>query len=164
MKKKIFSPLMLLFVLAMMVISASGCNMELHNRNEQYVSEVKKLVNDSVNYTRKLRQQDEEFDCKDNEKLRGYLLAADDLINTLEKIQKLRPSDEFDDMDVQLKDESKNALTLISQIKAMVVYAGENGDDSIYKREREEYFNSYYTYYDRMKDLSSQIQTYWRNA
>ena len=90
--------------------------------------------------------------------------AADDLINTLEKIQKLRPSDEFDDMDDQLKKDSKNALTLISQIKAMVVYAGENGDDSIYRREKDDYFSIYYDYYDSMKNISSAIQTYWRNA
>ncbi len=164
MKKTVFTRSMILVILTLFVLAVSGCNMELNNRNNQYVADVKKLVNDSVNYTRKLRQQDEAFDCKDSEKLRGYLLAADDLINTLEKIQKLRPSDEFDDMDDQLKKDSKNALTLISQIKAMVVYAGENGDDSIYRREKDDYFSIYYDYYDSMKNISSAIQTYWRNA
>ena len=164
MKKTVFTRSMILVILTLFVLAVSGCNMELNNRNNQYVADVKKLVNYSVNYTRKLRQQDEAFDCKDSEKLRGYLLAADDLINTLEKIQKLRPSDEFDDMDDQLKKDSKNALTLISQIKAMVVYAGENGDDSIYRREKDDYFSIYYDYYDSMKNISSAIQTYWRNA
>ena len=164
MKKPTFSFLTIFLAMAVFVMAMSGCNMELHNRNDQYVSDVKKLVNESVNFTRKLRQQDESFDCKDSEKLRGYLLAADDLINTLEQIQKLRPSDEFDDYDQQLKEDSRTALTLISQIKAMVVYAGENGDDSIYLREREDYFSDYYTHYDNMKSISSEIQTYWRNA
>ena len=164
MKKSMTGLLAVFLVMAMFVTALSGCNMELHNRNDQYVSDVKKLVNESVNLTRKLRQQDEAFDCKDSEKLRGYLLAADDLINTLEKIQKLRPSDEFDEYDDRLKADSRTALTLISQIKAMVVYAGENGDDSIYKREREDYFSDYYKHYDNMKNISSEIQTYWRNA
>ncbi|MBQ9461799.1 MAG: hypothetical protein IJU51_07805 [Clostridia bacterium] len=164
MKKTRLSFLAVFMVMAVFVAALSGCNMELHNRNDQYVSDVKKLVNESVNFTRKLRQQDESFDCKDSEKLRGYLLAADDLINTLEKIQKLRPSDEFDEYDNQLKEDSRSALTLISQIKAMVVYAGENGDDSMYKRERDGYFADYYEHYDNMKNISSEIQTYWRNA
>ena len=138
--------------------------MEAHQKNDTYVSSVKQLVDDSVTYTRKLRQQDEDFDCRDNEKVRGYLLVTDDLINTLEQIQKLRSTDEFDRMDKPLKDSAKVALTVISQLKALVVYAQESGNDALYQREKDGYLSDYYINYDTMKELSSEIQTYWRNA
>ncbi len=147
-----------------LMLTAVGCNMELHQKNESYVSQVKQLVNDSVTYTRKLWERDNEFDCRSSEKIRGYLLVADDLINTLDQLQKLKATDEFDEMDKPLKESAKQALILISQLKAMVVYAQESGDDAIYQREKGSYLNDYYTCYDNMKELSSEIQTYWRNA
>ena len=86
------------------------------------------------------------------------------MINTLEQIQKLRATDEFDAMDKPLKTSAKSSLQIISQIKALIVYAQENGDDDLYQREKSTYFNDYYGYYDQMKEISSEIQTYWRNA
>lgn len=164
MKKRIISRFLCFISAAILLLTVTSCNLETNQKNNNYVSNVKRLVDDSVTYTRKLRQQDDGFDCRDNEKVRGYLLVTDDLINTLEQIQKLRATDEFDDMDKPLKDSAQIALTMISQIKALVVYAQENGSDALYQREKETYFSHYYVSYDEMKDLSSQIQTYWRNA
>ena len=164
MKRRFICHCVGLLLSILFVISLAGCNMEIHQKNSAYVSNVKRLVDDSVTYTRKLRQQDDSFDCRDNEKVRGYLLVADDLINTLEQIQKLRATDEFDAMDKPLKTSAKSSLQIISQIKALIVYAQENGDDDLYQREKSTYFNDYYGYYDQMKELSSEIQTYWRNA
>lgn len=164
MKKTMIRRFLRLVTAALLLLPLAGCNMETHQKNDTYVNNVKQLVDDSVTYTRKLRQQDESFDCRDNEKVRGYLLVTDDLINTLEQIQKLRSTDEFDSMDKPLKDSAKVALTVISQLKALVVYARESGDDALYQREKGGYLNDYYANYDTMKELSSEIQTYWRNA
>ncbi len=149
---------------AVFIMMLTGCDVETHRKNNQYVSDVKNLVNDSVNLTRKLKQQSEELDCKDAEKVRGYLLAADDLINTLQQIQKLRPTNEFDEMDERLKTASEAALNNISQIRSFVAYARDSGDDTIFKRESDSYYTLYLESYDKMKQLSSEIQTYWRNA
>lgn len=161
MKKRLLC--LMTVVLAMLLLSA-GCDFETHKKSDLYVSQVKNLVNDTVNYTRKLRQQDKDFDSKDSEKLRGYLLAADDLINTLEQIQKLRPTDEFDSMNDKLRTASESALNSVTQIRSFVAYAAESGDDSIYTREKDKCINEYEGFYDEMKELSSEIQTYWRNA
>ena len=163
--KKVMVRFAVVIMLATVVMFAfTGCNMETHQMNDQYVSSVKEMVNDSVTYTRKLRQQDEGFDCHDNEKIRGYLLVTDDLINTFEKIQTLKSTDEFDEMDIELKRVSKQALTMISQLKQMVVYAQQSGSDAIYQREKNGYFDQYYSYYEDLRSISSEIQTYWRNA
>ena len=39
-----------------------------------------------------------------------------------------------------------------------------NGDDMIYQLEKDEFFDRYYHSYDNMVELSSAIQTMWRNA
>ena len=164
MKKRIISLLALIFATVSLLTFSAGCDLEAHKKNDSYVSDVKNLVNDTVNYTRRLKQQDEAFESKDSEKLRGYLLAADDLINTLEQIQKLRPTDEFDEMNDRLRTAAEAAMNNITQIRSFVAYASESGDDGIYKREKENYLQNYMAYYDEMKELSSEIQTYWRNA
>ena len=146
------------------MISLAGCKTEQYQKNEQYVSEVRRLVNDSVSYTRKLHKHDNDFDFKNSENVRGYLLTADDLINTLEQIQKLQSTDEFDKMNTSLKEAAEKAMEQVSQLRAMVVYSQENKNDSIYSREKEHYFKEYDEQYDIMVDLSSEIQTYWRNA
>ena len=149
---------------ALLLMFSAGCDLDGYKKSDRYVGDVKSLVNDTVNYTRKLRRQDESFDINDSEKLRGYLLTADDLINTLEKIQKLRPTDEFDNMNEKLRAASEHALNNVMQIRSFVAYAGESGDDSIYKREKEKFLSDYMNSYDEMKELSSEIQNYWRNA
>lgn len=164
MKRKLITCIALVLTVLSLMMTISGCDLETYKRSDSYVADVKNLVNDSVNYTRKLKQQDEDFDSKDSEKMRGYLLAADDLINTLEQIQKLRPTDEFDEMNDELRTAAEAALNNITQIRSFVAYASESGDDSIYKREKDSYFEDYLFYYDEMITLSSRIQTYWRNA
>lgn len=164
MKRIHFIRMALFALMSVLMLTFAGCNLDTHNKNDQYVSDVRRMVNDSVTYTRKLRQQDEIFDCKNNEMVRGYLLVTDDLINTLQQIQKLKATDRFDDMDTELKLASKDALGIISQLKALVVYAQLNGNDMIYQLEKDEFFNRYYHSYDNMVELSSAIQTMWRNA
>ena len=46
MKKTVFTRSMILVILTLFVLAVSGCNMELNNRNNQYVADVKKLVNE----------------------------------------------------------------------------------------------------------------------
>ncbi len=141
-----------------------GCNMETFHKNEQYVAEVKRLVNGLVDGTRKLKQLDDSFNCHDNEKVQSYLNVTDELIGNLEQIQKLQSTNEFDEMDKNLKTTAKSQLILVSQIRILVCHARESGDDSIYQREKKTYMDDYQKNYEKMRELSSEIQTYWRNA
>lgn len=146
------------------VVSLCGCNMEQFKKNEQYVSDVKELVNESVNYTRKLKKLDEDFVCHDSKIVNEYIEITEKLMDIFQKIQKLQPTNEFDDKDKELKEAARNELTIISQIRNLVLHANQNGDDTIYQREKTACFEEYKKYYDQAIELSSEIQTYWRNA
>lgn len=164
MKRTLIKRSMILLFAAFFVLVLNGCNMEEFKKNEQYVNDVKNLVNESVNYTRKLRKLDEDFAISDNELVSDYLEITDSLMEIYEQIQKLQATDEFDDKDKELKAAAKNELTVISQLRNLVYHAQQNGDDDIYQREKAVYFEEYNKNYEKTIDLSSEIQTYWRNA
>lgn len=164
MKRTLIKRSMILLFAAFFVLVLNGCNMEEFKKNEQYVNDVKNLVNESVNYTRKLRKLDEDFAISDNELVSDYLEITDSLMEIYEQIQKLQTTDEFDDKDKELKAAAKNELTVISQLRNLVYHAQQNGDDDIYQREKAVYFEEYNKNYEKTIDLSSEIQTYWRNA
>lgn len=154
----------LLMAVLMLVLSSAGCNFDRFKQNDSYVKSVKELVDDTVNATRSVRQLDKSFNSQDSDKNREYLKVCDDLIGTLEKIQKLQATDEFDDMDRQLKEAAKDQLNTVMQLHTLIQHAGQTGDDSIYQREKDAYLEKFEENYENMRSLSSEIQTYWRNA
>ena len=164
MKRSLFKKSIMLLIALLFVFSLVGCNTEEFKKNEQYVSDVKNLVNESVNHTRKLRELDKDFVISDKDLINEYLETTDSLMEVFEQIQKLQATDEFDDKDKELKEAVKNELTVISQLRNLVYHAQENGDDDIYQREKDIYFEEYNKNYEKTIDLSSEIQTYWRNA
>ncbi len=164
MKRTILKSSMILCFALFFVVSLCGCNTDEFKRNEKYVSDVKELVNESVNYTRKLKKLDEDFVCHDADLVNEYIETTEKLMDIFQQIQKLQPTDEFDDKDKDLKEAAKNELTIISQLRNLVLHANQNGDDTIYQREKVNCFEEYKKYYDQAIDISSEIQTYWRNA
>ncbi len=147
----------LLFVLA-------GCNVDEVNHNNDYVSSVKKYVDNVVTYTREYKEYETTFNCRDVEESKKYIGTMDSLIECFQKILKLQSTDEFDEYDSSLKTLAQSALETITEIKSLTSYAVETGDDTLYKNDEDLMLENYDVLYEGLKDISAEIQTYWRNA
>lgn len=149
---------------AVLMFVLSACSTENSRKTESYVTSVKTLVNDSVNNTRTLRTQYDEFNCKENESSNAYISTLETLSDLYGQLIKLESPDDYDDLDEQIKSNANEVLSIITELKTLVKYAVENADDSLYQKDKEELLNNYYEYYNTLTSLSSEVQTRFRNA
>lgn len=161
---KLHSKLNLLLLASVLLMILTGCNTEQMKKGNEYVSQVKQQVNEVVNFNRTLKEQENEFNCRDEEKTKRYVTTMDSLSEHFRSILKLQATDEFDKYDVDLKKNAKDALQTITQLKTLVKHAAEQGDDTFYQNEKDKLLKSYEDNCQKLRSLSSEIQTYWRNA
>ncbi len=164
MKKNIMSRSFIIFISAMLMFVLAGCSNAKIKQNDNYVSSVKNLVNDTVNLNRTLKEQQEGFNCHDEEKSRQYISTMDSLADGFQQILKLQATNEFDEYDKSLKTRAKACLQDITQLRSLTGYAVKNEDDTFYQNDKQDIFDKYKSECDAMREISSEIQTYWRNA
>lgn len=147
-----------------MIFVITGCSSETVKRNDKYVSSVKSLVNDVVNLNRVYKEQDENFNCHDPESIETLTGTMDKLTEKFNSILKLQAENEFRKYDNDLKSKAKEGLQIITQLRTLVKYSEVQLDDKLYQNEKEELNAKYSDVCSEMRSLSSEIQTYWRNA
>ncbi len=152
------------FILALLMFVLAGCSAGRAKQNEEYVSNVKQLVDNAVMATRTLNEQEKSFDYSDEKLSKAYLSTLDTLAGLYDQILELNATEDFRDLDKTLADESTTALSDITQIKALASYAYEKNDPTLYQKDNGRLMNDYKTHYEKIKELSSEIQTRWRNA
>ena len=152
-----------LIITAFLMFVLAGCSAGTTKQNQEYVDLVKTLVNDSVNYTRELKEQDETFNCHNETIANEYISTLDTLSDFYQNLIKLNATADFDDLDKELSSEAALALSDISEMKSLVSYAVEKGDDTLFQRDKDRLFDDYQTHYNKLTELSSEIQTRWRN-
>ncbi|MBQ1658989.1 MAG: hypothetical protein II059_04010 [Clostridia bacterium] len=153
---------LILSLLTIFVIT--GCSAEGIKRNDKYVASVKSLVNDVVNLNRVFNEQDKNFNCHDPESIEKITETMDTLSQRFDSILKLQAENEFREYDQQLKNEAKQALQIITQLRTLVKYSETKLDDKLYQNEKEELIETYKVVCGYMREISSEVQTYWRNA
>lgn len=164
MKNMVIRRSFIIFIAAIMMFLLSGCNTSTIKQNDNYVASVKTLVNDVVNLNRTLKEQDESFNCHDEEKSKQYIATMDSLSDKFQQLLKLQATNEFDEYDKSLKNHTKGCLQHITQMKSLVSYAVQEGNDTFYQNDKQAVFDSYNPLCESMRNISSEIQTYWRNA
>ncbi len=164
MRIKTLPRIIALFLLVIIALSSGGCRLDTIQHNNDYVASVKRLVDDVVKDTREIKTFRETFNCRETEPSKQYISVMDSLCDSFQQILKLQATNEFDDYDNQLKESAKQALQEISQLKSLTSYSVETGDDTFYQNDVKELYQAYEFSYENLKDLSAQIQTYWRNA
>lgn len=142
----------------------AGCNLSEIKQNESYVASVKSLVNDCINYNRTLKKQEEVFNCHDKEKTKQYISTMDALSETFRKLAQLQPTDEFGDFNDDIRSRSGEALSCITRLRTLASYAAEHEDDTLFRNDKEEIHDEYDACCALLRALSSEVQTYWRNA
>lgn len=163
-RKFFFKRSLALMLAGVMMFVLSACSTEKSRKTEEYVSSVKTLVDDSVNNTRTLKTQYDEFDCKDSQSSKAYISTLGTLADLYEQLLKLEAPDDYDDLDNQVKENAEGALSIVTEIESLVKYAFQNSDSSLYDKNIETLFNNYQDYYDCLTDLSSQVHTRYRNS
>ncbi len=153
----------LFLVTAAVLFVLAGCSNETAQHNEQYVSQVKELVNQTVNYTRVMVTKEKNFNCHNEAEAKEYIDTLDKLSDIFQKVITLNASEEFDQLNKELSQETTSALSEISELKSLAAYAIEKGDDTFYQRDKAGIRKDYDEHYRRMTELSSEIQTQWRN-
>ena len=161
---KIQSRLAFLLAVSVLLMLFAGCNSEQIKKGNEYVSQVKEQVNEVVNFNRTLKEQENEFSCRDEEKTKRYVTTMDSLSERFSNILRLQATDEFDQYDSELKKNAKEALQTITQLKTLVKHAAEQSDDTFYQNEKDKLLKSYEDNCQKLRSVSSEIQTYWRNA
>ena len=151
-------------IASVLLLVLSGCNVDEVHHNNDYVSAVKKYVDNVVTYTREYKEYETTFNCRDVEESKKYIGVMDSLIECFQNILKLQSTDEFDEYDSSLKFQAQSALETITEIRSLTSYAVETGDDTLYKNDESTMIENYTTFYEQLKDMSAEIQTYWRNA
>ncbi len=163
-RKNLLNRSIVFMITAMLMFVLAGCSAGQNQQNEEYVNSVKTLVNDSVNSTRDLKEQDETFNCHNETVSKEYIHSLDTLSELYQNLIKLNATADFDDLDKELSSEAALALSDISEIKSLVSYAVEQEDDTLFQRDKNKIFDDYHTHYNRLTELSSEVQTRWRNA
>ena len=153
---------LILSLLTIFVIT--GCSTQSVKKNEKYVASVKSIVNDVVNLNRVLKEQNEEFNCHDPVSSEQLAETMDKLTDRFENILKLQAEKEFKTYDSELKEKAGEGLKIMTEYRMLVKYSEEKLDDKFYKNEKEELDKKYVDICADMRNLSSEIQTYWRNA
>ena len=164
MKTRTLKQLLVFLLSAVLLVSLCGCNLSEMQQNNDYVSSVKNLVNDCINQNRVLKTQDETFNCHEPEKAKEYISTMDSLSTAFQKLQQLQPTGEFADYQAKIAESGASALSSITRIRTLVAYAAEHEDDTLYQNDKEELFSEYNASCEALRSLSSEVQTYWRNA
>ena len=142
-----------------------GCRkIKEYNSDDEYVAQVRQLVDDTVKYTRIWQEYDEKFNCRDTETSKEYISVLDNIEEICKKLLMLTPSQKFDDNDVSVKEYAGELLSVTSDIKNHVEYSVKISDDMLFSREKEELFEMYKTSYENLTNASQYLQTFWRNA
>lgn len=162
--KNIFNRSLIFLLSAVLMFVLAGCSVGQSKQNEEYVDSVKNLVNDSVNNTRVLNKIDKNFNYRDEKNAQDYISALETLSDIYQKLIKLNCTDEFEDLDSRISDEAASALSDISEIKSLVSYALEKDDDSMFQKNRDGLMSDYKTHYEKLTEISSEVQTRQRNG
>ena len=110
-------------------------------------------------------EEEEVFDTDYNgESIEKITETMDTLSQRFDSILKLQAENEFREYDQQLKNEAKQALQIITQLRTLVKYSETKLDDKLYHNEKEELIETYKVVCGYMREISSEVQTYWRNA
>lgn len=164
MKIKTLSKVLVFLLSAVLLVGLGGCNLSEKHQNDGYVASVKELVNECINQNRILTKQDESFNCHDAEKSKEYIGTMDNLSITFQKLLQLQPTTEFAKYHEQITSYSALALANITNLRTLASYAAEHEDDTLYQNDKAEIMDEYKSNCDLLRSLSSEIQTYWRNA
>lgn len=141
----------------------SACSFNGGSSISNYVSGVNDNVHEAVNLTRKLRQQQEKLDTRSPDDAAETVELLDELSELYTNLSRLEAPDRYDDIDTDLKENSKKALASISELKSLITTSQNTGSDSLYKRDSENIMAEYEEYYNNLVELSSQAQTRYRN-
>lgn len=156
---------MLVFLLsAVLLVSLSGCNLSEIHQNDGYVAAVKELVNECINENRVLNKQEGVFNCHEPEKTKEYISTMDNLSSTFQKLLQLQPTGQFTDYQEKIANYSALALADITRLRTLAAYAVEHEDDTLYQNDKDEILTEYVKNCETLRSLSSEVQTYWRNA
>lgn len=158
--QKVFAVLLCAFLFFLI----PGCNLSEIKQNDSYVASVKSLVNNCINYNRTLKKQDESFDCHDPEKSKQFISTMDALADTFKDLLQLQPTDEFADYNNEICIRSGQALSCLTKLRTLAVYAYEHEDDTLFRNDKEIIYEEYNACCEQLRAMSSEVQTYWRNA
>ncbi len=154
---------LVLCIITISTLSSCGKISE-YNRDDEYASNVKSLVDDTVKYTRIWKEYDEKFNCQDVETAKEYIEVLEEIEKICRKLLTSTPSEKFDDNDAYIKKDAGQLLAVTSEIKNHVKYAVENADDTLFQKEKTELFSKYMEEYENLAEASQYLQTFWRNA
>ncbi len=161
--KILFKRSLVIFLAAGLMFVLSACSTENARKTESYVSSVKSLVNEAVNNTRALKIRCDEFNVNDTQTSKIYTSNLITLEDLYEQVLKLESPDDYDELDEQVKTNAEGALSTVTEILNLVQYALDNKNDSLYQKDKDELFEEYQKYYDTLVELSSEVQTKYRN-
>ncbi len=159
----IVSRSMAFLIMAAMMFVLAGCSGDMKT-NEDYVTNVKTLVNDAIQNTRTLKEQDESFNCHNQESTKAYLSTLNSLSSLYQQILKLDTPAKFEESGESLQTNASSALSTLSEMKSLVTYALQNEDDTLFQKDKAALWEEYEKAYSGATDNSSEIQTIWRNA
>ncbi len=164
MKNKTLRYTLTVLLSVVLLFTLSGCNLGEMKQNDGYVASVKELVNQCINYNRTLKKQEEVFNCHDVEKTKQLVSTMDTLGDVYQQLLQLQPTNEFAEYHSQITERATMALSCISRLKTLVNYSAEHGNDKLYQNDKGEILDEYTADCEMLRWVSSEIQTYWRNA
>lgn len=157
---KIFSAA--IFVIVSSVVFC-GCSFNGGHRNSEYVSGVDQNINQAVNLTRILHEQQASLNSANQKSIKECVETLDSLSDIYSNIITLEPTDRYDDLDEELKPSAESALKSVSKLKILLSSASSDGNYSDYVDNEEKIMEEYYLAYEKMIDISSQVKTRFRN-
>lgn len=160
--KKNFLRCLPFFLLITLILGS--CSLHNGKKNAAYVESVKEDVHQAVNLTRELREKQETLDIKNQKNVKECISILDKLSDLYSDLVTLESTDRYDDLDNQLKEYSESALNSVSRMKILLSAAiSKDGDKSGYERDKDRIQNDYEETYQNIIDISSEVQTRFRN-
>lgn len=150
-------------VLFLLIVSVSACSFNSSISIGNYVSDVNNNVQQAVGVTREFRKITDNLDTRSPDDAQECIKLLDELSEYYTNILKLEAPDRYDDIDTELKTNSKEALNEISKLKSLINTSLDTGDDLLYKHDSQSIIEKYEELYLAVVDLSAQAQTRFRN-
>ncbi len=151
------------FTLLFTVATVSACSFNSSISIGNYVSQVNSNVQQAVGLTREFRKIKDNLDTRSPDDAKECTELLDKLSELYTNLIKLDAPERYTDIDEELKNNSKTALTKLSELESLISTSQSTGDDTLYQHDSQTVIDKYEEAYTSIVELSAQAQTRFRN-